>query len=90
MKVRSQERMTEPVWKPEAALSGVELSFLEWWSLSLFLCHWTDKFVDSFRLYNISPSLPRSTQAKPTEGGGGSTNTMLICYKYSIMNPGLL
>ena len=47
------------------------------------LCHLTDKLIDSFRLYNFSPSAQALTHKHPskTGGGGGAKTAMLIYYE---------
>ena len=48
--------------------------------------------MDSFRLYNFSPSVQAVTHKDPSKihGVGGKTETtVLFFYKYGIMNPGL-
>ena len=71
-KLHSWEGWEQAVGKPEGVLP--------WGRVMCVLCHLTDKLMDSFRLYNFSPSVRAVTQKYPSKihGVGGKAETRVF------------
>lgn len=88
LKIYSWKRKSDFLDTISSPSIGVGLSFQNFGESLLLPC--IDKFIDSFRLYNVSLFAQEHINKHPRESHSGAETTMLIYYKYDIIYSGLL